>query len=116
MEKSETQCPVEVTVNLVGGKWKLVILNQLATHGFKRFNELRRIFPDITQRTLTRQLRELEDDGLVNRKIYPEVPPKVEYSLTKTGESLIPLLLLLRDWGISYMEQERRGISQKETM
>lgn len=108
MEKSEIQCPVEVTVKLIGGKWKLIILYQLATHGIKRFNELRRIFPDITQRTLTRQLRELEDDGIVNRKIYSEIPPKVEYSLSETGESLIPLLLQLRDWGISYMEQTQK--------
>lgn len=87
MGNLEIQCPVEVTVKLIGGKWKLVILHQLATLGVKRFNELRRIFPDITQRTLTRQLRELEEDGLVNRKVYSEIPPKVEYSLSETGKA-----------------------------
>ncbi|MEW9699467.1 winged helix-turn-helix transcriptional regulator [Paenibacillus sp. SI8] len=106
MKKLEAQCPVEATVNLIGGKWKLVILYQLATHGIKRFNELRRVFPDITQRTLTRQLRELENDDLVHRKIYTEIPPKVEYSLTETGKSLIPLLMLLSNWGESYLERE----------
>jgi len=104
VENQQTaQCPVEVTVNLVGGKWKLVILYQLATHGVRRFNELRRQFPDITQRTLTRQLRELESDGLISRKVYSEIPPKVEYSLTETGKSLHPLLLQLQDWGLNYI-------------
>ncbi|RXZ83693.1 transcriptional regulator [Paenibacillaceae bacterium] len=107
MEKQTAQCPVELTVNMVGGKWKLVILYQLATHGVKRFNELRREFPDITQRTLTRQLRELESDGLINRQVYSEIPPKVEYSLSDTGKSLHPLLLQLRDWGLSYMANNR---------
>ncbi|BBI36450.1 putative HTH-type transcriptional regulator YdeP [Cohnella abietis] len=107
MEQSEGQCPVELTVSLIGGKWKLLILYQLDNHGTKRFNELRRIFPDITQRTLTRQLRELESDGLVDRKIFTEIPPKVEYSLSETGRSLVPILLQLKDWGISYREQDR---------
>jgi len=104
-----TQCPVEVTVNLVGGKWKLVILYQLATHEVRRFNELRRQFPDITQRTLTRQLRELESDGLIKRQVYSEIPPKVEYSLTDTGKSLHPLLLQLQDWGLNYMAENLKS-------
>ena len=103
MDNQQTQCPVEMAVNLVGGKWKLVILYQLVTHGTRRFNELRRALPTITQRTLTRQLRELENDGLINRKVYAEIPPKVEYSLTDTGRSLHPVLLQLQDWGLSYM-------------
>lgn len=107
MNEPQHTCPVEVTVKLIGGKWKLVILYQLANHGTKRFNELRRIFPEVTQRMLTRQLRELEEDGLVNRKVYPEVPPKVEYSLSDTGKSLIPLLLQLRDWGLEYIDNRK---------
>lgn len=107
MDKQQTfqcpVCPVEFTVNMVGGKYKLVIMHKLATHGVRRFNELRREFPDITQRTLTRQLRELESDGLVNRQMYSEIPPKVEYSLSETGKSLYPIFLQLENWGLNYM-------------
>ncbi len=107
MDKQNTpwiQCPVELTVNMVGGKYKLIILHKLATHGIRRFNELRREFPNITQRTLTRQLRELESDGLINRQVYPEIPPKVEYSLSETGKSLYPIFLQIEKWGLEYME------------
>ncbi|CAN7278916.1 helix-turn-helix domain-containing protein [Paenibacillus sp. LjRoot153] len=96
-------CPVEAAVRLIGGKWKIVILYHLSEQGTKRFNELRRIVPDATQRTLTRQLRELEDVGLITRKIYPEIPPRVEYTLSESGKSLIPLLAQLKDWGESYL-------------
>ncbi|WP_372661197.1 winged helix-turn-helix transcriptional regulator [Cohnella sp.] len=98
-----SQCPVEFTVNMVGGKYKLLILHQLSIHKVMRFNELRRQFPDITQRTLTRQLRELESDGLINRQVYSEIPPKVEYSLSETGESLYPILLQIENWGLNYI-------------
>ena len=91
-------CPVEATLDMIGGKWKGVILFRL-TEGTKRFGELRKLLPKVTQRTLTQQLRELEADGLVNRKVFAEVPPKVEYSLTDLGRSLKPLLVKLRDWG-----------------
>jgi len=91
-------CPVEATLDMIGGKWKGVILFRL-TEGTKRFGELRKLLPKVTQRTLTQQLRELEADGLVTRKIFAEVPPKVEYSLTDLGRSLKPLLVKLRDWG-----------------
>ncbi|OXM13547.1 winged helix-turn-helix transcriptional regulator [Paenibacillus herberti] len=109
MHESITECPVEVAVKLIGGKWKIVILNQLAYHGPKRFNELRRTFPDITQRMLTLQLRELEVDGLINRKIYHEIPPKVEYSLSELGSSILPVLIKLQDWGLYYMEQKKEN-------
>ncbi|MDP2810951.1 MAG: helix-turn-helix domain-containing protein [Rhodocyclaceae bacterium] len=91
-------CPVEACFEVIGGKWKGVILFHLLG-GTKRFNELLRLIPGVTQRMLTRQLRELEDDGIVARKIYPEVPPKVEYSLTDFGKSLEPLLRHLQQWG-----------------
>ncbi|MBG9930899.1 hypothetical protein ABD94_07900 [Bacillus aryabhattai] len=88
---------------MVGGKYKLVILYQLATHEVRRFNELRRELPNITPRTLTRQLRELESDGLINRQVYPEIPPKVEYSLSETGKSLNSILLQIENWGLKHI-------------
>jgi len=93
-------CPVEAALEQIGGKWKGVALYHLAD-GTKRFNELKRLAGAVTQRTLTKQLRELETDGLINRKVYAVVPPKVEYSLTEKGESLVPVLLALRDWGLA---------------
>lgn len=90
---------------MVGGKYKLIILYQLATNEVKRFNELRRELSNITPRTLTRQLRELESDGLIIRNVYPEVPPKVEYSLSETGKSLHTILLQIENWGLSYMAE-----------
>ncbi|GAB3483207.1 winged helix-turn-helix transcriptional regulator [Amycolatopsis cihanbeyliensis] len=94
-------CPVEVALEVLGGKWKLVIVEHLRG-GTHRFGELRRSMPRITQRMLTRQLRELETDGLVRRTVYPEVPPKVEYALTDLGHSLEPIVARLRRWGERY--------------
>ncbi|WP_062228327.1 winged helix-turn-helix transcriptional regulator [Aureimonas frigidaquae] len=91
-------CPVEATLQLIDGKWKGVVLFHLLS-GTMRFNELRRQLANCTQRMLTNQLRELEADGLVHRKIYPEVPPKVEYSLTPRGRTLEPVILALKAWG-----------------
>ncbi|WP_336774380.1 winged helix-turn-helix transcriptional regulator [Paenibacillus sp. MMO-58] len=104
-------CPVTVTVDVIGGKWKGVILYHL-TEGPKRFNELRRLFPRITQRMLTLQLRELESDGVIHREIYKEIPPRVEYSLTEFGESLRPLIVLMRDWGVTH---EKTVLTNRET-
>lgn len=94
-------CPVEATLAVIGGKWKGVILYHLMS-GTKRFNEFRRLLPDITQRMLTLQLRELEKDGIIHREIFKEVPPKVEYSLTEFGRTLEPIIKLMRDWGEQY--------------
>jgi DNA-binding HxlR family transcriptional regulator len=91
-------CPVEAALDLIDGKWKGVILYHLG-HGTLRFNELRRRLGAITQRMLTKQLRELESGGLVTRKIYPEIPPKVEYSLSSDGESMRPVIRALELWG-----------------
>ncbi|OBU05907.1 winged helix-turn-helix transcriptional regulator [Morganella psychrotolerans] len=91
-------CPVEASLELMGGKGKGMILYHLIS-GTKRFNELRRHLVFITPRMLTKQLRELEDAGLIHREVYPQVPPKVEYSLTAAGESLTPILLMLKSWG-----------------
>ncbi|RTL50202.1 MAG: transcriptional regulator [Bradyrhizobiaceae bacterium] len=94
-------CPVEVTLDLIDGKWKGVILFHLQK-GFLRFGELRREMPGITQRMLTKQLRALEEDGLITRKVYAEVPPRVEYALSETGERLRPVIDALRSWGIEH--------------
>lgn len=103
MQEKTTQCPVELTLDLIGGKWKGIILYHLL-EGKKRFGELKKFMPNITQRMLTKQLRELERDGLVNRKVYKVVPPKVEYSLTKQGESLKKTILSLEEWGKKYQK------------
>lgn len=98
-------CTVEATLNLIGGKWKGVILYRLLTAQVLRFNELRRLLPHITQRMLTNQLRELEGDGLVQRTVYPEVPPKVEYRLSSYGQTLSPVILALKAWGDAHLQQ-----------
>ena len=95
-------CPVEATLELIGGKWKGVILYHLLG-GTHRFNELRRIMPDVTQRMLTRQLRELEACQLISRTVYAEVPPRVEYSLTEYGRTLEPVIQALRGWGMQHL-------------
>jgi DNA-binding HxlR family transcriptional regulator len=96
-------CEVATTLEVVGGRWKAVILFHLMS-GTKRFGELRRKLPGATQRMATLQLRELERDGVVSRVVYPQVPPKVEYSLTDFGRSLVPVLIAMRDWGRSHRE------------
>lgn len=94
-------CPVTFTVEVIGGKWKALILFHLMS-GTRRFNELRRLMPEITQRMLTLQLRELEADSIIVRKVYREVPPKVEYSLAPLGQTLAPLINAMRDWGAAH--------------
>jgi DNA-binding HxlR family transcriptional regulator len=96
-------CYIEAALEALADKWKGVILYHLLDEP-KRFNELKRSFPELSHRILTRQLRELENDGVINRKIYPEIPPKVEYSLTHLGRLLEPTLLSLEDWGVKYVE------------
>ncbi|MES5952420.1 winged helix-turn-helix transcriptional regulator [Bacillus fungorum] len=97
--------PVEATLEVIGGKWKVVILCHL-TKGTKRTSELKRLMPGITQKMLTQQLRELEDDGVIQRKVYNQVPPKVEYSLTDYGWSLEAILDSLCTWGECHLEKE----------
>ncbi|ADP34591.1 HxlR family transcriptional regulator [Bacillus atrophaeus] len=91
-------CPVEFTLDVIGGKWKGILFYHMID-GKKRFNEFRRICPNITQRMLTLQLRELEADGIVHREVYHQVPPKVEYSLTEFGRTLEPIVLQMKKWG-----------------
>mgnify|MGYP001599884486 FL=1 len=92
-----TNCPVEATLDIIGGKWKSIILFRVLEET-RRFNELRRLVPNLTQRMLTNQLRELEQDGLIARKVFAQVPPKVEYSITGLGRTLEPVLLALTKW------------------
>ncbi len=97
-----THCPVEATLDIIGGKWKSIILFRVLEET-RRFNELRRLLPNLTQRILTNQLRELESDGLISRKIYAEIPPKVEYSITEFGKTLEPVLRTLTQWAHQHM-------------
>ncbi|MGZ4032459.1 MAG: winged helix-turn-helix transcriptional regulator [Tumebacillaceae bacterium] len=102
MTKKKYNISVEATLEVIGGKWKCVILCHL-THGTKRTSELRRLMPTITQKMLTQQLRELEEDGIINRIIYNQVPPKVEYELSEYGWSLQGILNSLCSWGESHI-------------
>lgn len=99
--KNKYNCSMELTMDLIGGKWKIRILWYL-NMGTKRFSELKRAIPDITPKMLTTQLREMENDNLITRKVYPEVPPKVEYSITEYGKSLQDTLKEMCKWGNTY--------------
>ena len=101
MAKTFTDCPVEYTASLIANKWKIIILRELLT-GTKRYNELTRSVVGISAKVLTENLRELEKDGIINRKVYPEVPPRVEYSLTKKGEDLKEVIDTMKVFGLKY--------------
>lgn len=100
--KTNDCCPVEATLELIGGKYKALILWHLS-EGKLRFSELKKLLSSATPKMLTQQLRELETQALVHREVYPVIPPKVEYSLTALGQSLMPVLIAMRDWGAGYM-------------
>ncbi len=104
MTKKEN-CPVEATLDLIGGKYKALILWHLAEKKL-RFSELRKAITSATPKMLTQQLRELEANALIHREVFPVIPPKVEYSLTETGRSLMPILVAMRDWGTGYMRRQ----------
>ena len=99
-------CPVETTLMLIGDKWKVLILRDLMP-GAKRFGELRKSIGTVSQKVLTAQLRDMEASGLISRKVYPQVPPRVEYSLTNLGKSLKPILEAMQDWGRYYQQQAK---------
>ena len=101
----QLNCPVEITLDLIGGKYKALILWHLAD-GTLRFNELQKVIRSATPRVLTHQLRELEEQKLITRTVYPVVPPKVEYSMTDLGRSLMPILTEMRDWGAQYLRSQ----------
>jgi len=94
-------CPVETTVGLIGNKWKILILRELLT-GTKRFGELRNGLPGISQKVLTQNLRSMEEDGIIQRKVYAEVPPRVEYFLSDLGNTLRPIINVMAEWGLDY--------------
>ena len=100
---AKPDCPVERTLEILSGKWKANILFHLLT-GAKRTGELRRLMADVTHQMLTAHLRALEKDGIISRKVYAQVPPKVEYSLTPMGQSLEPVFNKIYEWGVSYLE------------
>ncbi|QMT36313.1 winged helix-turn-helix transcriptional regulator [Neisseria wadsworthii] len=100
-------CPVRTTLEIINSKWKVLILYHLSTQT-RRFNELQRILSPITQRMLTLQLRELEADGIVHREVYPQKPPKVEYSITELGLTLMPVIEAMHHWGKAYAEEYKK--------
>ena len=106
MPTAET-CPVETTLDLIGGKYKSLILWHLGS-GKLRFSELRSRITKATPKMLTQQLRELESQNLIHREVFPVIPPKVEYSLTETGKSLMPILVAMRDWGAGYLRGKNK--------
>jgi DNA-binding HxlR family transcriptional regulator len=106
-------CPLADLIDMIGGRWKVLALWQLR-EGRKRFTELRRLMPGVTPKMLTQQLRQLEADGLVWREVFPQVPPKVEYSLTATGEELSELLVTLSKWAKAHMPTLESGRSRVE--
>lgn len=95
------ECPVATTVQLIGSKWKLLILRNLLERPW-RFNELKRSLDGISQKVLTDSLRSMEKDGIITRTVYPEVPPHVEYALSELGETMRPILMAMREWGMEY--------------
>ena len=101
------ECPVATTVQLIGSKWKLLILRNLLVRPW-RFNELRKNLEGISQKVLTDSLRSMEEDGIITRTVYPEVPPRVEYALSELGESMRPILMSMQEWGNSYKAQKGR--------
>lgn len=106
MKNELPACPVEITMGLIGDKWKVLIIRDLLT-GTKRFGELKKSLTGITQKVLTNNLRQMEASGLILRKVYAEVPPKVEYSLSDTGLSLKPVLDSMVEWGNGYREKQK---------
>ena len=109
MQKCQSvQCPVEITIKLIGGKYKAIILWHLIDKTL-RFGELKKLVTSATPKMLTQQLRELEEDGLINRCVYPVVPPKVEYSFTEFGKSMVPVLDVMCKWGTDFLEENKNA-------
>ncbi len=109
-------CSVELTLQIIGGKWKPIIIFRLGEEGILRFSEVKRSIPNITQKMLTQQLRELEADGIVHREVYAQVPPKVEYSLTELGKTVMPVMISLCDWGAAYEKQYAENEADAEAV
>jgi DNA-binding HxlR family transcriptional regulator len=114
MQKNPGPCQFVVAMDSIVGKWKPMIIYHLLQGKPLRFNELRRLLPDITQRMLTLHLRELEEEEIINRVIYPQIPPKVEYSITEYGLSLAPVMEALHQWGVTHVWRKKLGEAKKE--
>lgn len=112
MKQDIYNCPIEATIKLIGGKYKAIILWHLMEKVL-RYNELRRLIPQATPKMLTQQLRELEEDNLIFRKVYPVVPPKVEYSLSEFGKTIIPILKVMCNWGEIYIQKNDIFLKQE---
>ena len=113
MRKQPELCRVEDALGILVGKWKPIILLILLQQGTHRFGELKRRIPEITQKMLTKQLRELEAEDIVSRKVYPQVPPKVEYSITEYGKSLDPILVAMHEWGTAHTLRKMKETPSK---
>ena len=109
IQEKAFECPVQLALSVMGGKWKGLILYLLVNQDKLRYSEIRKGIPEITHKMLTQQLRELETDGIVHREVFPVVPPKVEYSLTGTGRELQPIMEAMRVWGLQFLEPVRVG-------
>jgi DNA-binding HxlR family transcriptional regulator len=108
------KCPVTATMDLIGGKWKILVLH-LINNDINRFGKMSLMLRDISKQMLTTQLRELENDGLIARTIYPEIPPRVEYHLTERGKSLLPILESMKDWGMANVIEPARALAASGT-
>ena len=109
-DKYLERCPVTATMGVIGGKWKLLIL-YVIVNGVNRFGKMSMILRDISKQMLTTQLRELENDGIIERKIYPEIPPRVEYFITEKGKALLPIVDLMRDFGNEYLLEPKESVA-----
>ncbi|AHM68019.1 winged helix-turn-helix transcriptional regulator [Paenibacillus polymyxa] len=105
-------CEKELTLSVLSGKWKVVILWHLGVEGPHRFSDLQRLFPKLSHKVLTNQLRELMEDGIVHREVYPEVPPKVEYSMTELGMTILPIVEMMYDWGKKRVQSIREEMQR----
>ena len=112
IQKGNFNCEKELTLSIISGKWKVVILWHLGVEGPHRFSELQRLFPSISHKVLSNQLKELMEDGIVYRTVYPEIPPRVEYYMTELGMSLLPIVEMMYDWGKMRMEQIRNTVEK----
>ncbi len=115
MKQTEYKCPLEATMEIIGGKYKGIILGHLIDRTL-RYNELQKLIPQATPKMLIQQLKELESNGIIERKLYPVVPPKTEYSLSERGKTLVSIIIELNKWGINYLKEENIPCKYVEEM
>ncbi|MBD8028694.1 helix-turn-helix transcriptional regulator [Ureibacillus sp. Re31] len=114
ISNGDFHCEKELTLSIISGKWKVVILWHLGVEGPHRFSELQKLFPKISHKILTNQLRELMEDGIIHREVYPEMPPKVIYSMTNLGMTLLPIVEMMYEWGKKRIEQIKGSTDLKD--